>query len=93
MGLDHLTKTLVPTRSSVPPVVIMEELIDRRNAVMHNGAHIFALNCPGNKALSIYDPDHMTKWRNSQSAAHRGGHGGGRGGRGRGDFQGHGRGG
>jgi hypothetical protein len=65
----------------------------KERCVMHNGAHIFALNCPGNKALSIYDPDHMTKWRNSQSAAHRSGRGGGRGGHGRGDFQGRGRGG
>jgi hypothetical protein len=65
----------------------------KERCVMHNGTHIFALNCPGNKALSIYDPDHMTKWRNSQSAARRGGRGGGRGGRGRGDFQGRGRGG
>jgi hypothetical protein len=47
----------------------------KERCVMHNGAHMFALNCPSNKALSIYDPDHMTKCHNSQSAAHRGGRG------------------
>ena len=71
----------------------------KERCVMHNGAHIFAMNCPGNKNLPIYDPDHMAKWRNSQqtrspNAAYdnRGGRGAGRGG-GRGTFQGRGRGG